>query len=109
MCNGATLASDVSNGLLLELNVSGVRRLQPTWSSNGAYMAVADVRLPLSGAMTNAGGGGCGAAGGPTRRPSAHMVFLSAAEGADLPRLRVAAVLFLQAVDRRVAEDAPLP
>lgn len=77
----ATVAPDGSNGLSLELEAGGGLLLQPTWSPDGAYVAVADVRLPLSGSRREGVGTLAAAA--------AYVVILSAVDGAEVRRVRV--------------------
>lgn len=77
----ATVAPDGSNGLSLELESGGGLLLQPTWSPDGMYVAVADVRLPLSGTRREGGGALASAA--------AYVVILSALDGTEVRRVRV--------------------
>lgn len=78
----ATVAPDGSNGLSLELEAGGGLLLQPTWSPDGTYVAVADVRLPLSGSRREGGGGALASA-------AAYVVILSVVDGAEVRRVRV--------------------
>ncbi|GAB0497558.1 hypothetical protein MMPV_008893 [Pyropia vietnamensis] len=77
----ATVAPDGSNGLSLELESGGGLLLQPTWSPDGAYVAVADVRLPMLGTKRDGGGALASAA--------AYVVILSALDGTEVRRVRV--------------------